>query len=145
MLAAVGGAIASYLFLPNPSVGASGAVFGLFGLILTSTYFHKPALARQARSITSQIGILIAINLAIGFLGVFRIDNAGHVGGLLVGMWLGTVIAPRGATTLASLWQRPAGTDGSQPSRRPALIAAGGVLLLGVVMVVALQVTPFWA
>jgi membrane associated rhomboid family serine protease len=145
LLAALGGSIASYLFVPNPSVGASGAVFGLFGLILTSTYVHKPALARQVRGLTSQIGVLIAINLVIGFglLG-FRIDNAAHIGGLLVGMWLGVVIPPRGAATLASFWQRPAGAADQRPNRRPALIATGGVLLLGVVFVVALQITPFW-
>ncbi len=145
LLAAVGGSVASYLFLPNPSVGASGAVFGLFGLVLSSTYIHKPALARQARALTSQIGILIAVNLVIGFAGAIAIDNAAHIGGLLVGLWIGFVVPPRGAATLASFWQRPVGTTDARPSRRPALLAAGGVLLLGVVLVVALQITPFWA
>jgi membrane associated rhomboid family serine protease len=145
LLSALGGSVASYLFLPNPSVGASGAVFGLFGLVLSSTYIHKPALARQARALTSQIGILIAINLAIGFAGVFPIDNSAHIGGLLVGMWLGFIIPPRGASTLASFWQRPVGTTDARPNRRPALLAGGGVLLLGIVLVVALQITPFWA
>jgi rhomboid protease GluP len=145
LLAAVGGSIASYLFLPNPSVGASGAVFGLFGLVLSSTYIHKPALARQARALTSQIGILIVINLVIGFAGAFAIDNAAHIGGLLVGLWLGFIIPPRGAATLASFWSKPAGQTDARPTRRPALIAAGGVLLLGIVLFAALQITPFWA
>ena len=117
LLAALGGSIASYLFLENPAVGASGAIFGLFGLIFTATYFHKPALARQARALTSQIGILIVLNLVLGFgIGSFgglgAIDNAAHVGGLLVGGWLGFVIAPRGAATLASFWQRAPGARG---------------------------------
>jgi membrane associated rhomboid family serine protease len=150
LLCALGGSIASYLFLKEPSVGASGAIFGLFGLIFVSIYVHKPALARQARAMASQIGILIVINLVIGFGvggigGIGAIDNAAHVGGLLVGAWLGFVIPPRGAATLASFWQRPPGSDGQRQSRSPALLAAGGVLLLGIVLVVALQVTPTWA
>jgi len=150
LLAGLGGSIGSYLFIAEPSVGASGAIFGLFGLIFTSTYFHKPALARQARAITSQIGILIVINLVIGFgIGNFgglgAIDNAAHVGGLLVGGWLGLVLPPRGSATLASFWHRPAGVDGQLPSRAPALLAAGGVIVLGVVLFVALQIKPLWA
>jgi hypothetical protein len=68
-----------------------------------------------------------------------------HIGGLIVGSWLGLTIPPRGAATLASLWQRPADEHGEAPSRRPAILAAGGVVLLGAVMVVALQLTPVWA
>ena len=74
-----------------------------------------------------------------------NIDNAAHIGGLLVGAWLGFIIQPLGAATLASFWQRPPGTEGQRQSRSPALLAAGGVLLLGIVLVVALQVTPIWA
>jgi len=153
LLSALGGSIASYLFFPSASVGASGAVFGLFGLIFSATYFHKPALGRQARSLTSQIGILIVINLVIGFgIGGFaRIDNAAHVGGLLVGAWLGLLIAPRGAATLASFWQRVPGTAGGPgttggPAGRitPALRVLG-VLALGAVLIVALTLRPFWA
>jgi membrane associated rhomboid family serine protease len=147
LLSALGGSIASYLFFPNPSVGASGAVFGLFGLIFAATYFHKPALGRQARALTSQIGVLIVINLVIGFgIGGFaRIDNAAHVGGLLVGGWLGFVIAPRGAATLASLRQRVPGTTAETADRRTPLLRALGVLFLGVVLVLGLATRPMWA
>ncbi len=147
LITAVGGSIASYLFFANPSVGASGAVFGLFGLVFATTYFHKPALGRQARSLTSQIGVLIVINLVIGFgIGGFaRIDNAAHVGGLLCGAWLGLVITPRGAATLGSFWQRIGGApDGSRRALMP-LIRVLGVLLLGGVLIAGLLVTPFWA
>jgi len=145
LLAGLGGSIASYLFNATPAVGASGAIFGLFGLVFVSVFVHKPALARQARSLTSQIGILIVFNLVIGFAPGSGIDYMAHIGGLITGAWLGFVIPPRGAATLASFWHRPAATDDQQRSRNPALLAAGGVLLLGIVMVVALQVTPFWA
>ncbi len=140
VLAALGGSIGSYLFFAQPSVGASGAIFGLFGLLFTATYVHKPALARQARALTSQIGILIVLNLVIGF-GVGGIDNAAHIGGLLSGAWLGVVIAPRGAATLATFWQGARGAAVNSP-----LMRIGGVLLLVVVLAVLLfLVRPFWA
>ena len=147
LITALGGSIASYLFFANPSVGASGAVFGLFGLVFSATYFHKPALGRQARALTSQIGILIVINLIIGFgIGGFaRIDNAAHIGGLLTGAWLGFVISPRGAATLAGLWQRvPDATGGTREALSP-LLRVVGVLILGAVLVIGLVTTPMWA
>ena len=140
VLAALAGSIGSYLVFATPSVGASGAIFGLFGLLFTATYVHKPALARQARALTGQIGILIVLNLVIGF-SVGGIDNAAHIGGLLSGAWLGVVIAPRGVATLASFWQGVRGAAFDTP-----LVRIGGVLVLALVLVSLLFfVTPFWA
>lgn len=146
LIAAVGGSTASYLFLANPAVGASGAIFGLFGLVFAATFFHKPLLRAQARAITSQIGVLIVINLVIGFgIGGFaRIDNAAHVGGLLVGGWLGLLIAPSGAATLRSLWQRNETSAEPRSSSGP-LLRVLGIGALGVVLGGALLTKPFWA
>ncbi|OIV37248.1 hypothetical protein BIV57_12105 [Mangrovactinospora gilvigrisea] len=71
------------------SLGASGAIFGLFGAVLVLTrrqhYDLKPVL------------ILIAINLAITFGFRSSIDWRGHVGGLVVGILVtaGLVFPPR--------------------------------------------------
>jgi membrane associated rhomboid family serine protease len=146
LLAAVGGSVASYLILPNPAVGASGAIFGLFGLVFASTYFHKTLLRSQARAITSQIGVLIVINLVIGFgIGsIARIDNAAHVGGLLVGGWLGLLIAPAGAMTLKSMWQRNE-TSAEPRSMGGPLLRVLGIVALGLVLAVGLLIKPLWA
>lgn len=156
LLSAALGSVASYLFVPAPSVGASGAVFGLFGILFVSTWRHKPALGRQARALTGQIGILIAFNLALGFglggaFGV-RIDNAAHVGGLIAGAWLGFALVPRGLATLASYWQRPA-TPGQSAQPRQAgqgdggaagLLRLAALLLVIIVVGVGLSLTPLW-
>jgi membrane associated rhomboid family serine protease len=151
--------VASYLFVAAPSVGASGAVFGLFGILLIANWRHKPAIARQARGLTAQIGILIVFNLALGFgLGGFgiNIDNAAHVGGLIAGAWLGFAIVPRGVATLASFWQRPAqagggaggagagsaGADGGGPA---GLLRVAALLVVIIVVGVGLSLTPLWA
>ena len=146
LTAALGGSVASFLALPNPAVGASGAVFGLFGLVFAATFFHKPLLRAQARAITSQIGVLIVINLLIGFgIGSFaRIDNAAHIGGLLVGGWLGLLIAPAGAMTLRSMWQRNE-TSAEPTSTTGPIVRVLGIIALGAVLVGALLMKPLWA
>jgi rhomboid protease GluP len=145
LLAGAGGSIASYLFFPGTSVGASGAIFGLFGLLFVATYVHKPALGRQARALTAQIGMLIVINLVFGFALAGTIDNAAHIGGLVCGAWLGLVVAPRGAATLASLWQRVPDAARRVRERYAGVIALGGTALLVVVQLIALRVAPFWS
>ena len=90
---AVTGSVASFVFSPPYpfAVGASGAIFGLFGVLFIASRVHHPLLARRERAIMTQVGTLIVLNLAIGFGlgGVTGIDNAAHVGGLLGGVWLG--------------------------------------------------------
>ncbi len=144
-LCAIAGSAASYATSPTPAVGASGAVFGLFGALLVADRVHKPALTRNARNLTTQIGILIGINLFIGF-SMRGIDNAAHIGGLLAGAWLGFVLVPRGAR-LDSFWSRPRGADGSAPNsdsgqRGLRLRQVGGVAALVAVIVLALAIGP---
>jgi membrane associated rhomboid family serine protease len=147
-LCAVAGSAASYATSPNPAVGASGAVFGLFGALLVADRVHKPALTRNARNLTMQIGILIGINLVIGF-SIPGIDNAAHVGGLLAGAWLGFVLVPLGAR-LETFWSRPAGaTSGSAASPsvgsvvdRARVLSAAGVTLLVAVIVLLVAIGP---
>ena len=147
LLAAAGGSIASYLVFPNPAVGASGAIFGLFGLLFVANWIHKPLMGRQGQLVTRQIGMLIVINLVIGFgIGsVASIDNAAHVGGLIAGAWLGFVVVPRGTATLRSLWQRLPPDSTRLRDRYSTLFALGGIAILIVALLVALQITPFWA
>ena len=94
-----------------------------------------------------QIGVLIVINLVIGFGigGIASIDNAAHIGGLLTGAWLGLVVAPRGAQTLRSLWQQVPKNAVRFRDRYAGAIAIGGILALVVVLTALLQVPPFWA
>jgi rhomboid protease GluP len=131
LLCAAGGSIASYAFgSAVPSVGASGAIFGLFGVVLVATRFHRAVLDQQSRMIASQVGVLIVLNLILGFSGFLNVDNYGHVGGLLAGLWLALIIAPAQVPTLASLWQTPRGGSGG------ARILAIRVLGVGVLLAV---------
>lgn len=78
LLALLGGSTASFLFnAPNtPAVGASGAIFGLFG----ATIVVARRLGRDASGIYS----ILLINVIIGFV-VPNIDWRAHAGGLVIG------------------------------------------------------------
>jgi len=128
---------ASYAFGPGGwSVGASGAIFGLFGVILVGTRIHHAILDAQSRVIASQIGVLIVLNLAIGFSGFFNVDNYAHVGGLVAGMWLGLVLPPIQVQTLASVWQAPRGAGSRTRTLAVRLVgvAAFAAVVAGVVV-----------
>ena len=134
---------ASYAFGPGGwSIGASGAIFGFFGIILVGTRFHHAVLDAQSRAVASQIGILIVLNLAIGFSGFFNIDNYAHIGGLVAGIWLGLVLPPLQVQTLASVWQAP--RTARSPAQTIATRIAGMAALVAVVAGVVAYGTARW-
>jgi len=93
LLSGIGGVIGSYVWQmvashPDaPSVGASGALFGLFGLLAVFGYKYKETPESFQRALRSSIMPTIVINLIIGFSVQF-IDNGAHIGGLLAGALL---------------------------------------------------------
>lgn len=87
--AGVGGAVAYHFGGPfDVGVGASGAIFGLFGVWLSWGYRRRNTL--QGRAILSQMGFLLLINAAIPFL-IPNISWQAHVGGLITGVIVGEV------------------------------------------------------
>jgi membrane associated rhomboid family serine protease len=86
LLSALGGSAISYAFSPSnqPSLGASGAVFGLLGAYLV--------ISRRLGRDATPVMVLLAINLGYGFL-VPRIDWKAHVGGLVVGTLVALALA----------------------------------------------------
>jgi membrane associated rhomboid family serine protease len=82
----LGGAFGALLLTPNAlTVGASGAIFGIFGATFVI------ARGRGFNEIASQLGILLAINLALTF-GIANISVGGHLGGLAGGLLGGLII-----------------------------------------------------
>ena len=79
LLSLLTGSLASAYFaqIPSASVGASGAIFGLFGAIAI--------VGKRIGSDVRSTYVIIGINFAIGFA-VGGIDWHAHLGGLLGGM-----------------------------------------------------------
>lgn len=93
------GSLASFLFSDAPSVGASGAIFAIFGAEIVYFYRHRALHGEAGRRHLSQLIMLMVFNLALGLFssaGVasFRIDNAAHLGGLAGGALLAWLIGP---------------------------------------------------
>lgn len=80
--------------IDGTSVGASGAVFAIFAAQAAHLYQNRQVYAGVGARL-QHMGILIAINLVIGFLPGSRIDNWGHIGGMLGGALLAWRITPR--------------------------------------------------
>jgi len=76
------GSVAYVAFNSGPAVGASGAVFGLFGAWLASAWKARNSLAGRAQ--LQSIGVILGINLLLP-LAVPRIAWEAHVGGLVAG------------------------------------------------------------
>jgi len=98
LLSALGGSVLVYLFSDvwAPTVGASGAIFGIFG----ATFVAYRKFNLDARWL---IGLLVA-NLALTFL-VPNISWQGHIGGLITGVLVAAayLYAPRAQRTIVQV------------------------------------------
>ncbi|MEU4510793.1 rhomboid family intramembrane serine protease [Nonomuraea wenchangensis] len=97
LLSALGGSVLGLWLDPlsQPTVGASGAIFGLFGAVFV--------VGRRLNMDVRGIAVLIAINLAITFV-VSGISWTGHVGGLITGSLLAAAVAYAPSRN-RTLWQ----------------------------------------
>jgi rhomboid protease GluP len=99
-LCGIGGSLSSLWWHPMVvGAGASGAIFGLAGLMITVFYFgslnvNKAAIRPILRSLISFAGYNLLIGLAPG------IDNSAHIGGLVTGLCLGAVFAKTSSASL---------------------------------------------
>jgi membrane associated rhomboid family serine protease len=126
-LCAVGGNVLTILFAPDvPALGASGAIFGLFGLAFIVSRRRHLLLGPQARAMLSRVGTLLILNLIITFTIPF-ISWTGHVGGLVVGAVIGVLLVPVNVPTLGGMWRAP---DGSLLARRTNPLLRASVYLL---------------
>ena len=85
LFSAVGASLLSIVISKYPSIGASGAIFGLMGSLIYFGYHYRVYLGTV---IKSQIIPLIVVNLIIGFIFNGQIDNYAHIGGLISGIFI---------------------------------------------------------
>ncbi len=110
MVAGVGGSLASVMFSLHPnavSIGASGAIFGLFGGLLAFVLLQRRAVPRGVlRGLRSSVVAFIGYNLLFGFI-VPVVDNSAHIGGLVTGFLGGLVLSrPLTAEAKRTRWLR---------------------------------------
>src|SRR5947199_7147719 len=93
VLTGVAGVYGSYSYHPDTiSAGASGAIFGLFGVLLVFGIRHRDAIPPFfKRSVGTGVLPVIVINLIIGFT-IPAIDHSAHISGLLAGAILALLV-----------------------------------------------------
>ncbi len=93
VLTGVAGVAGSYFYHPySISAGASGAIFGLFGVLLVfGIRYRKHVPPEFNRAVGTGILPVIAINLIIGFM-IPAIDNSAHISGLVAGALLALAV-----------------------------------------------------
>lgn len=139
VLTGIAGVVASYLTVrPNlatgslgrflfknmdvPSAGASGALFGLVGVLFVfGIKFRRELPEGFKRAFGTGMLPIIIINLFIGYVGRGIIDNAAHLGGLLSGAALAAVVQ----------YRRPGARRGITTAWRVLQALALGLVLIG--------------
>ncbi len=94
------GSLASTLLLADSSVGASAGVLGLLGYLLMA---GGEATASRAWMRRGLLRLMVTIAVT-GLAGYFFIDNAGHAGGVLGGVFAGALSAR--ANRIGGEWPR---------------------------------------
>ncbi len=108
-----------------PSVGASGAIFGLIGAEVAYFLRNRQLFGAFGRQRLGNLAVLIGINLFFGFT-VPNINNYAHLGGLAAGFLLGFALSPGYVLT----WSQ----EGYMTSRRLVDARSQGVRVIVVVL-----------
>lgn len=88
----IGGLTSLYMHPVSVGVGASGAIFGIFGALAGFFLAHRERIASHTKAFMKDFGVIILINLVIG-LSIPAIDVSAHIGGLVIGFIGGYVIS----------------------------------------------------
>ncbi len=90
----VAGSVLSVAMGPGPSVGASGAIFGLMGAVMVLFWKHHHELMVRDKRIGIVIAAWALFTIAAGLM-TPMIDNAAHLGGMFGGMAVAWTIRPK--------------------------------------------------
>jgi membrane associated rhomboid family serine protease len=122
---ALGVVLADRIGGPSLTVGASGAIFGLFGAIAVIQY------ESGVNPLRSGVGLIIGLNLLITFT-IPGISIGGHIGGLIAGAISGAALVRGGAIVRQSRNEQLA---------RAVTVAVIGLICIGVAAALAAAVS----
>jgi rhomboid protease GluP len=142
-VAGLGGSVAWYLLGTNePSVGASGAIFGLIAAEAAFFLRNRELFGAFGRQRLINVVVLLAINFVLGFT-IPNVNYIAHLGGLVTGFLVGLALTPSYALTWsqgdAGMTQRLVDTRTNR--QRALVVGLALVILLGLVVVGS----PRWA
>jgi membrane associated rhomboid family serine protease len=134
------GNVASFAISPTLGAGASGAVFGVIGAFGVYLLLNRRVMGEVARQAMTSIAFIIVLNLVIGFA-TSGIDNAAHLGGLIAGMAMAYLVAPRQQMILTQEWPGISPVRlGVDLQRRPGYMLVLAILIATLVTVATTMV-----
>jgi rhomboid protease GluP len=95
LLSGISGSVFSFMLTQGLSAGASTSLFGLFGALAVFFYKQRKLLGDIGQQRLISLGLTLAINVVIGLSPGSRIDNWGHLGGLIGGAVLAWFLCPQ--------------------------------------------------
>ncbi len=119
LLTGIGAALLSLSWDPmRVSAGASGAIFGIAGALVTVLYYGQLNLTKESvRSLLGYVVRFCLLNLLFGLRG--HVDNMAHLGGMVTGLLIGLFLA-RTVNTPAE----------DRPAQRRMIFAVSALVLL---------------
>ncbi|MEO5951747.1 MAG: rhomboid family intramembrane serine protease [Chloroflexia bacterium] len=107
-ISGLAGSVAFFLFEEAPGLGASGAIFGVFGALVVYYALNRSLFGAFGRKNFNVILIVLVGNIAFGYLinttGIASVGNEAHIGGLIAGAAVGFVLCPR---YILGKWRNP--------------------------------------
>ena len=92
LVTGLGGAIAGFVLHPDiVSVGASGAILGLWGVLVALALLGDARIGDQKKVLLTNGAIFAGLTIAVGSV-TPGIDNTAHIGGFITGMVVGSAI-----------------------------------------------------
>lgn len=134
MLSGLAGSVLSYALGPAlvPSVGASGAIFGLLGALIAYSYRYRDQLRFGRQQLINALTVVL-INFVLGLSLRGRIDNWAHLGGFIGGLVTGTLLAPDYGVERVGPLAQPTIVDRNSLARQlPAVMLCMAILVAAV-------------
>jgi rhomboid protease GluP len=88
----IGSLVSIYFHPVSVGIGASGAIFGIFGAVVGFALVHHKRMHDEFKSFIQSVGVILLLNLAIGLI-FPNIDMSAHIGGAISGVIGGAMIA----------------------------------------------------
>lgn len=127
VLSAFSGNVFSFVLTPAPSLGASTAIFGLFAAEGMFIFQNRKLFGSfHTRQAIMNLGVVLMINLAYGFMSGSNVDNMGHIGGLLGGVFFAWKAGP-----ILKLTGQPPFFTVADGRKKEEVILASAVVLVG--------------
>jgi len=131
LLSGFAGNVLSFVLTPNPSLGASTAVFGLLTAEGMFIYQNRKLFgSMRTRQSILNLAVIFVINLAYGFMPGTNIDNMGHLGGAIGGIFFAWKGGP-----LLKITGQPPFLDVTDIRRRGEVLTAALVVLIGFIVI----------